>query len=70
MAQMQTVFMDNWIKVSGEVLHDAEYFPPLVKRGETRAQMFISSPEGGSRSRWPSFTWPRPEARIAGVRLS
>jgi cardiolipin synthase len=49
-AQIQAVFMDNWIKVTGEVLHGAEYFPPLVKRGESRAQMFSSSPEGGSES--------------------
>ncbi len=49
-AQMQAVFMDNWIKVSGEVLHGAEYFPPLAKRGEAKAQMFSSSPEGGSES--------------------
>jgi cardiolipin synthase len=49
-AQIQAVFMDNWIKVTGEVLHGAEYFPPLVKRGESSAQMFSSSPEGGSES--------------------
>lgn len=49
-AQMQAVFMDNWIKVTGEVLHGAEYFPPLAKRGDTAAQMFSSSPEGGSES--------------------
>jgi len=49
-AQMQAVFMDNWIKVTGEVLHGPEYFPPLEKRGESTAQMFSSSPEGGSES--------------------
>jgi cardiolipin synthase A/B len=49
-AQMQAVFMDNWVKVSGEVLHGADYFPPLAHRGEARAQMFSSSPEGGSES--------------------
>jgi cardiolipin synthase A/B len=49
-AQMQAVFMDNWIKVSGEVLHGADYFAPLSKRGEAFAQMFSSSPEGGSES--------------------
>ncbi len=49
-AQMQAVFMDNWIKVTGEVLHGAEYFPPLAKRGDSTAQMFSSSPEGGSES--------------------
>jgi len=49
-AQMQAVFMDNWIKVTGEVLHGAEYFPPLARRGPGAAQMFSSSPEGGSES--------------------
>jgi cardiolipin synthase len=49
-AQMQAVFMDNWIKVSGEVLHDAEYFPQLEPRGDGAGQMFSSSPTGGSES--------------------
>src|SRR4030095_7401103 len=49
-AQMQAVFMDNWIKVTGEVLHGPDYFPALEKRGPSTAQMFSSSPEGGSES--------------------
>jgi cardiolipin synthase len=49
-AQMQAVFMDNWIKVSGDVLHGERYFPPLPAVGEGRAQMFSSSPSGGSES--------------------
>jgi cardiolipin synthase len=49
-AQMQAVFMDNWIKVTGEVLHGIEYFPALSSRGESTGQMFNSSPEGGSES--------------------
>ena len=49
-AQMQAVFMDNWIKVSGDVLHGERYFPAIEKRGEGRAQMFSSSPSGGSES--------------------
>jgi len=52
-AQMQAVFMNNWIKVSGDVLHGERYFPPLapvVPAGEGRAQMFSSSPSGGSES--------------------
>jgi cardiolipin synthase len=49
-AQMQAVFMDNWIKVTGEVLHGPDYFPALEKRGDAYAQMFSSSPEGGSES--------------------
>ena len=48
--QMQAVFLDNWIKVSGEVLHGNDYFPALHHVGEQRAQMFSSSPTGGSES--------------------
>ena len=49
-AQMQAVFMDNWIKVTGNVLHGAGYFPALAATGASRGQMFSSSPEGGSES--------------------
>jgi len=49
-AQMQAVFMDNWIKVTGEVLHGVEYFPALQRSGESAGQMFSSSPAGGSES--------------------
>ena len=49
-AQMQAVFIDNWIKTSGEVLHGPGYFPLLVPVGSERAQMFSSSPTGGAES--------------------
>ncbi|MHB8057986.1 MAG: phospholipase D-like domain-containing protein [Desulfuromonadaceae bacterium] len=49
-AQMQAVFMDNWIKVSGDVLHGPEYFPPLQPVGTGKAHVFSSSPSGGSES--------------------
>ena len=49
-AQMQSVFLDNWIKVSGEVLHGDDYFPALAAAGTQKAQMFSSSPTGGSES--------------------
>ena len=49
-AQMQAVFLDNWIKVSGEVLHGPTYFPQLAAVGSSLAQMFSSSPSGGSES--------------------
>jgi len=49
-AQMQAVFLDNWIKVSGEVLHGPAYFPPLADVGSSPSQMFSSSPSGGSES--------------------
>ncbi len=50
-AQMQAAFMDNWIKTRGEVLHGAEYFPAVAPTsGSARAQVFMSSPGGGSES--------------------
>lgn len=49
-AQMQSVFLDNWIKVTGNVLHGPDYFPALQPTGTARAQMFSSSPTGGSES--------------------
>ena len=48
--QMQAVFMDNWIKSSGQVLHDEKYFPALKKTGTMPTQMFSSSPGGGGDS--------------------
>jgi len=49
-AQMQAVFLDNWIKTTGEVLHGEGYFPPLEAVGDGRAQVFMSSPSGGAES--------------------
>lgn len=49
-AQMQAVFLDNWIKSTGQVLHDQKYFPALKKTGTMPAQMFSSSPNGGGDS--------------------
>jgi cardiolipin synthase A/B len=49
-AQMQAVFLDNWIKVTGQVLHGPDYFPVLEPAGTASAQMFSSSPSGGSES--------------------
>ena len=49
-AQMQGVFMDNWIKTAGAVLHSAEYFPPIEPVSGGAAQVFSSSPSGGSAS--------------------
>jgi cardiolipin synthase len=48
--QMQAVFMDNWIKVSGDVLHGPAYFPALQPVGSGKAHVFSSSPSGGSES--------------------
>ena len=56
-AQMQAVFLDNWVKATGDVLHGPAYFalpaapgPAPSAGGGMRAQMFSSSPAGGSES--------------------
>ncbi|MGQ0652348.1 MAG: cardiolipin synthase [Betaproteobacteria bacterium] len=49
-AQMQAAFSENWIEATGEVLHGADYFPPLERAGEHKAQLFVSSPGGGGES--------------------
>ena len=49
-AQMQATFLDNWLKVTGEVLHGDNYFPALGPAGNSNAQMFSSSPSSGSES--------------------
>jgi cardiolipin synthase A/B len=48
--QIQAVFMDNWTKATGRVLDGDDYFPALEKAGNMPAQMFSSSPTGGSES--------------------
>jgi cardiolipin synthase len=49
-AQMQAVLIDNWTKTTGKVLHGDAYFPPQTQHGTARAQVFSSSPSGGSES--------------------
>ena len=49
-AQMQSAFLDNWMKTTGEVLYGSEYFPALAEVGEMKAQVFRSSPGEGSES--------------------
>ncbi|MFM0048099.1 cardiolipin synthase [Caballeronia grimmiae] len=46
--QMQAVFMDNWVKATGNVLHGPKYFPQIEAAGHGLAHMFSSSPSGGS----------------------
>jgi len=49
-AQMQSVMLDNWAKTTGKVMHGVEYFPPPRPVGSQSAQVFASSPSGGSES--------------------
>ena len=49
-AQMQSTFLDNWLKVTGQVKHGEDYFPAIEAAGPSAAQMFSSSPSSGSES--------------------
>ena len=49
-SQMQSVFLDNWMRATGQVLHGAAYLPEQQAVGVATAQMFSSSPSGGSES--------------------
>ncbi|MEO7431363.1 MAG: cardiolipin synthase [Dokdonella sp.] len=49
-AQMQSGFMDNWIKTTGRVLNTDLYFPALPAVGDKRMHLFVSSPGGGNAS--------------------
>ncbi len=49
-AQMQATFMENWAKATGKLLYGESYFPTLAPTGEVPAQVFSSSPSGGSES--------------------
>ena len=49
-ANMQATFMDNWIKVTGAVLQGEDYYPEIPPAGGGAAQVFSSSPSGGSES--------------------
>ncbi|MCC2633135.1 MAG: cls [Ramlibacter sp.] len=49
-AQMQGVMLSNWSKATGRILHGEDYFPTQHEAGSQPAQMFHSSPSGGSES--------------------
>jgi cardiolipin synthase A/B len=49
-AQMQSDFLDNWIKTGGPLLDGPEYFPSLDSVGSQSAQAFRSSPGEGVES--------------------
>lgn len=47
---LQAVFMDNWLKTSGQVLHGERYFPEIQRTGTTFAGVVGSSPH--ERTTW------------------
>ncbi|MEA2336216.1 MAG: hypothetical protein QOE82_223 [Thermoanaerobaculia bacterium] len=46
--QMQSAFMDNWVKSRGELLTGLDYFPALAPNGPHLTQVLKSSPSEGS----------------------
>lgn len=44
-AQLQRHFIANWVHTGGQPLSGSDYFPPLRRTGNHRAQNFISSPK-------------------------
>ena len=46
--QMQSAFMDNWVKSRGELLTGLDYFPQVKPRGDHITQVIKSSPSEGS----------------------
>ena len=49
-AQMQAAFNDNWIKATGTILNGGTLFPGIEQAGSMDANLFMSSPSGGSES--------------------
>jgi cardiolipin synthase len=46
-AQLQAIFMDNWMNTEREVLHGPDYFPPLRRAGSTLARNYKTGPRDG-----------------------
>jgi phosphatidylserine/phosphatidylglycerophosphate/cardiolipin synthase-like enzyme len=40
--QLQATFATSWLRIRGEVLHSADYFPPLISTGPYLAQAIRS----------------------------
>jgi cardiolipin synthase len=47
-AQLQAIFAQNWLKVSGRAIAGPEYFPELSPAGDTPTQAFAGDPRSGS----------------------
>ncbi|MCW2311296.1 phospholipase D-like domain-containing protein [Rhodoferax antarcticus] len=43
-AQIQSAFIDNWLRTSGEALHGDAFLPALQDAGSIPAQVVMSSP--------------------------
>jgi Phosphatidylserine/phosphatidylglycerophosphate/cardiolipin synthases and related enzymes len=63
-AQMQATFLDNWLKVTGKVLHGALYFPPIAPAVRKRRKCSPARHRAAARACNSCTTWPlrRPSA--------
>jgi cardiolipin synthase len=48
---LQSVFAENWLESSGDLLTDAGYFPPLEDHGDVEAMVVCSTPTTGRSAR-------------------
>ena len=67
--QLQAAFLDNWMALTGHVLHGPAYLPPVEPDGPHAAQVFTSAPGGGAESMQFMFLMSIAAARST-VRLS
>jgi cardiolipin synthase len=49
-AQLQSVFVINWLETGGQLLHGDAYFPALAAAGRLRAHVFKGSPQEATES--------------------
>ncbi|YCM45653.1 cardiolipin synthase [Verrucomicrobiaceae bacterium 227] len=49
-AQLQSVFVNNWVKATGLPLHGEHFFPEIPNAGDHEIQCFHSSPTEGAES--------------------
>lgn len=48
---LQSVFAENWLESSGDLLTDSGYFPPLEDHGDVQAMVVCSTPTTGRSAR-------------------
>jgi cardiolipin synthase len=68
-AEIQTVFMENWLQAHSEILHGDDYFPKLEPAGEMSAHFFRSGPRDSAENARISYLYAIDAART-NIRLA
>jgi cardiolipin synthase len=68
-AQIQSIFVDNWTRGSSSVLHGPDYFPALTNVGPMLAQAFKSGPKDGAENARVMYLYSIAAARKS-IRIS